>query len=167
MKNQEKNTPLPLEEALKNVSPEEYDNFIEQIQLESIFLSKHNFDRALDSHLKDNAKLNISSKTAYYTNCEELQRTFGSIEYELKIVNGDYELFNASFEFTAEFTYENQSFDENTFSIFLNNSLQAMLHPYIRAYISHLMSESDMGHFTLPMMKMFTQKEESKEPEKL
>ena len=160
--NSSDNIPKPLKEAFAKIKPPEYEGFLKQINLEAVYLSNIDFERALDAHHKDIQKANLEffEDKASFDNCETLKKTYGSIRYRLQVKYEDSVLLAALVTFTAEFSYEEKAFDENTFAIFLHLSLKMMMQPYIRACASHIISESFMGFFTLPMLKMMPELEQ-------
>jgi len=143
-----------LEEAQKKVSPEQYRHFLEQLELEEIFVSKISSELFLNKKYSSKDSVNIEIKIkSYFENIEKY--TFGSNVYDIKIKSGNKILLKSKIEITAQFSYKEIPFDENYFKIFDDLSLQMMLFPYARLNINRILADAGLGYLTLPMKKSF------------
>ena len=157
--NQNTILPLPLDEVMEKVSPEQYREFLAQINLRSVFLSNIQFERAVDINFIRNikevppvAEIKLGETPSYFNRDEE-KTTFCAIEYSFAAIEDGVTLFEGKAEYVAEFQYEKIGFDEFYFSIFHVNSLRMMLFPYFRACMGRLIADTGMGNLTLPLLK--------------
>ncbi len=155
-----------VKEAAEKVSPEEYQKFINQLKLETIFLSAVKFEKVADAHLRDlrGAIIDLPKPQGNFINSKDPKKVFATLTYKATIIDeDDKSLLDAEIAYTAEFSYETTQFDKYNFSIFFDLSLLHMMHPYFRRSLDQLISESYMGHFIMPLLKMQIEKEPSEE----
>ncbi len=155
-----KTTNLPLKEVKDKVSPEQYREFLAQINLSSVFLANIEFERAVDINFIRNikevapvAEIKLEETPSFF-NREEEKTAFCAIEYTFAAIEDGLTLFEGKAEYVAEFQYEKMGFDEFYFSIFHMNSLRMMLFPYFRACMGRLIADTSMGNLTLPLIKI-------------
>ncbi|MCK5832945.1 hypothetical protein KAH81_04650 [bacterium] len=153
---------VDIKEATDKVSPEEYQKFINQLKLETIFLSSIKFNKVADAHLRDlrGATIDLPKPQGSFINSKDPQRAFATLTYNATIVDSDEELLEAEIAYTAEFSYETTQFDIYNFTLFFEFSLLNILHPYFRRTLDQLISESYMGHFIMPLLKTVFEKSE-------
>ncbi len=153
-------TILPLKEVKEKVSSEQYRDFLAQIDLQSIFVSNIEFERAVD--IDYNRKLKEVppvtelklEENPDFLDVEDEKTAFCSIEYTFTAIEDGLILFEGKAEYVAEFRYEKTGFDEFYFSIFYMNTLKMMLFPYLRACLGRIIADTGMGNLTLPLMKI-------------
>jgi hypothetical protein len=157
---------VAIKEATEKVSPEEYQKFIAQLKLETIFLSAVKFDKVADAHLRDlrGATIDLPKPQGSFINSKDPKKTFATLTYKASIIDEhDKSLLDAEISYTAEFSFDTTPFDKYNFTIFLDFSLLQMLHPYFRRSLDQLISESYMGHFIMPLYKAFIEDAEKEE----
>lgn len=153
-------TILPLNQVIEKVSPEQYRDFLAQINLRSIFVSKIEFERAVDINYNRKlqevppvTELKLDEKPDFL-NIEDEKTAFCSIEYTFTAIEDGLILFEGKAEYVAEFRYEKTGFDQLNFSIFYMNTLKMMLFPYFRACMGRIIADTGMGNITLPLIKI-------------
>ncbi len=154
-----KNGPVQLKDAQEKITPDQYQNFLQQLRLEEIFISQIKVKRPYDVSVvsEEIPKIQIDLQSNF-TNLQNFNKTYGSNVYKIKVKSGRKNLLSAEIEITAEYSYDSIPFDDTYFTIFDDISMQMMLFPYARLLINRILTDSGLGLLTLPMRKIFIEK---------
>ena len=151
---------LLLEEAIKKVPQDKYEKFIEQLELESVFLSSVEFERLLDAHLQEISEIRVEMEQNFsFENLPEYNKTFTLSKYTIFGIAANRKIFKLNIEISSEFSFKTIPFDKYIFTIFSNTTLKMITFPYLRAIVSQIIANSGLGLLTLPLLKRLSKTE--------
>jgi len=151
---------LQLEEAIKKVPQDKYEKFINQLELESIFLSSLEFERLLDAHLQEISEIRVEMEQNFsFENLPEYNKSFTLSKYTIFGIAANRKIFKLNIEISSEFSFKTIPFDKYIFTIFSHTTLNMITFPYLRAIASQVIANSGLGLFTLPLLKKLSKTE--------
>ena len=153
MNKQPKNNVDNLSNKSEIISPQEYSEFIKQIDLISIRLvsSKTEYSNKIQIHIPKNLNAQIDRKISFDTPSESI--TTLRVEYNLKMTEGKSPYLAIFTKWLCIYSYKDIPFDDDYLAIFQKHTLPFHLYPYFRQYVQQETNWAGYPPITLPFLK--------------
>lgn len=133
------------------LSPEEYQNYIENLELKNIYLesctakvNKNNQDYPQE--------ISINSKTSY----KNLENEIAEVRRKYTLTSYKEKKSNFGVKISAEYVliyHTKREFSEDFFEIFKNLNVPLNIWPYFREFVQNMVARMDLPNLTLPLKK--------------
>jgi hypothetical protein len=131
------------------LSPSEYQDVLNTVDLSSVWLAKLDYNCELT---KDVGPISLNFNTDSHINNQGETDTIIACNFDLTGSAEGMEVLRIKGEYLLAFTAK-QNFSEEFFEIFKDHSLNIMIWPYLRELFYNLTSRSNIAPFVLPLIK--------------